>query len=117
VTIRAARACGSDVITSAASGEIRRALRASWLGLGPIRPAFQALQVPERYGMHRVATRRFVRAAARAGLALQVWVVDTPADVHRLLGWGAQGIITDRPDLAVPAVRAYNARRSADASA
>jgi glycerophosphoryl diester phosphodiesterase len=110
-TIRAARACGPDVVTSAGRGEIRRALWASWLGLSPVRPRYRAFQVPERYGLRRVASRRFIRAANRGHLAVQVWTVDDPAAMQRLLGWGAHAIITDRPDIGVAAVRAFNERR------
>jgi glycerophosphoryl diester phosphodiesterase len=109
-TIRAARACGRDVVTGAARGEIRRALWASWVGLPPLRPRFQALQVPERFGRRRVTTPRFVRAASRGGIPVQVWTVDDRAAMGRLLGWGVQAIITDRPDVAVPVVREFNAR-------
>ncbi len=62
VTIEAARHCGADVVTSGASGEIRRTLRTAFLGLAPRRPGFRALQVPERHGMRRIATKRFIRA-------------------------------------------------------
>ena len=30
---------------------------------------------------------------------------DAPADAERLLAWGADGLITDRPDVIVPLVR------------
>jgi len=30
-----------------------------------------------------------------------VWTVDTEADMERLLGWGADALISNRPDLAV----------------
>jgi glycerophosphoryl diester phosphodiesterase len=56
-------------------------------------------------------SQRFVRAAGRAGLPVAVWTVDEPADMERLLAWGVRGLISDRPDLAVPVVRQWNASR------
>lgn len=106
-TIRAARAAGADVVTSASRTEIRWATYCAWLGLPPWRPRFQALQVPEQFGLRRVATRRFVRAAQRAGLPVQIWTVDDPAAMERLLSWGVHALITDRPDLAVGVVRRW----------
>jgi len=47
---------------------------------------------------------RFVADAHRAGLFVQVWTVDTAADARRLLGWGVDALITDRPDIIVPVV-------------
>jgi len=32
---------------------------------------------------------------------VQVWTVDEEADMTRLLAWGADALITNRPDLAV----------------
>jgi glycerophosphoryl diester phosphodiesterase len=107
-TLRAARERGPGLVTSASRGEIRVALYASWLGLSPPRRRYQALQVPERYGLRTVASRRFIRAANRAGLAVQIWTVDDGASMLRLLGWGALGVITDRPDVAVPVVAGFN---------
>jgi glycerophosphoryl diester phosphodiesterase len=35
-------------------------------------------------------------------LGVQVWTVDTEEDARRLLGWGVDALITDRPDIIVP---------------
>ncbi len=32
---------------------------------------------------------------------MQVWVVNERDDIERLLDWGVDGIISDRPDIAV----------------
>ena len=107
--VRAARAHGADVTTSAAKEEIRWFLYRSWVGMAPQRVAYRAFQVPETSGLTRVVSPRFVRAARRAGLPVQVWTVDVPADMERLLHWGVAALISDRPDLAVQVVRRWRA--------
>lgn len=64
-------------------------------------------QVPELYphdgredeGARRIVTPRFVRDAARRDTPVHVWTVNDPADMRRLLDWGVDGLITDRPDV------------------
>jgi glycerophosphoryl diester phosphodiesterase len=60
----------------------------------------EVFQVPERRGLMRLVSRRFIRDAARHGLPVHVWTVNDPATMERLLDWGVDAIITDRPDLA-----------------
>ncbi|POQ99119.1 hypothetical protein AU468_10925 [Alkalispirochaeta sphaeroplastigenens] len=67
-------------------------------------PPGEALLVPPRSGIIPLATRRFVRAARNRNLFFAVWTVNDPDQMRRLLARGVQGIITDRPDLAVSAV-------------
>jgi len=93
--------------TGAASDEVRWALYRSWFCLFPRRVPYQALQVPQRREGHQIPTPRFVRGAHRAGAVVQVWVVDGRAEIVRLLEHGVDGIITDRPDVAVTAVREW----------
>jgi glycerophosphoryl diester phosphodiesterase len=109
--LRAARALEPAVATSAAREEVRWALYRSWLGFpASSRAAYSGYQVPEWSGRTRVVSRRFVELAHRTGLSVQVWTVDTEADARRLLEWGVDALITDRPDLVVPV-----AKRSAGA--
>jgi glycerophosphoryl diester phosphodiesterase len=63
-------------------------------------PPFQALQPPEKYkGVLRVVTPRFVREAHSRGLRVDVWTIDDEPAMRRLLGFGVDGIMTDRPDI------------------
>lgn len=64
------------------------------------RRSCEVFQVPERHGRMRLVTRRFIRDAARHGLPVHVWTVNDPATMERLLDWGVDALITDRPDLA-----------------
>ena len=48
----------------------------------------------------RMATRRFVRRAHRAGQRVYVWTVNDPAWMLAAMSSGVDGLITDRPELA-----------------
>jgi glycerophosphoryl diester phosphodiesterase len=100
--LRAARSLEPAVATSASREEVRWALYRSWCRWPVSRAPYGGFQVPEWSGWTRVVSPRFIAVAHRAGLAVQIWTVDAESDARRLLGWGADGLITDRPDLIVP---------------
>lgn len=100
-SLRAARASQPLLATSAAALEVQLALYRSWLRWPVRRVAYAGYQVPELAGCRRVVSPRFIRDAHDAGLKVQVWTVDDPDDMRRLLEWGVDGLITNRPDLAV----------------
>lgn len=88
------------------------ASNALFVMLGPVLPAplmsllarrilagVHALQVPVRYGAVTVVTSGFVRRAHRQGLHVHVWTINEPAEMHRLLDLGVDGIVTDRADV------------------
>ncbi len=103
--LRAARAYEPRIPTGAAQEETRWALYRSWIGWPLGRTRYREFQVPERSGTTTIVTPRFVAYAHRAGLPVKVWTVDDPDDMKRFLAWGADALITDRPDLAVPIAR------------
>lgn len=64
-----------------------------------IDPPFQALQAPDKYKGIPIVTPEFVRAAHTQNLRVDVWTIDDEADMRRLLSFGVDGIMTDRPDV------------------
>jgi glycerophosphoryl diester phosphodiesterase len=108
--LQAARAIEPAVATSAAREEVRWALYRSWVHWPVRRVAYQGYQVPEWSGRTRVVSPRFVEAARQAGLGVQVWTVDEEDDARRLLSYGVDALITDRPDRIVPLARAFAVR-------
>lgn len=107
--LRAVRAEEPALATSAAREEVRLALYRSWLRWPITRAPYQGFQIPEMAGRTRVVSPRFVADAHRAGLGVQVWTVDDESDARRLLDWGVDALITDRPDKMLPLVRAFHA--------
>lgn len=103
--LREARKYEPRLRTGASKEETRWALYRSWvawpLGTAP----YREFQVPERSGMTTIVSPRFVNYAHKAGLPVKVWTVNDADDMRRLLDWGVDALITDRPDLAVRIVR------------
>lgn len=104
--LRAARAYEPAIRTGSSREETRLALYRSWVGWPVRRPPYREYQIPEVSGSTRVVSPRFVRYAHEAGVAVHVWTVDAAHDMQRLLEWGVDGLISDRPDVAVEVVRA-----------
>jgi glycerophosphoryl diester phosphodiesterase len=100
--LRAARRLAPAIATSAAREEVRWALYRTRVRWPVSRVAYAGYQIPEWAGRTRVVSPRFIDDAHGAGLGVQVWTVDTEDVAHRLLGWGVDALITDRPDIMVP---------------
>jgi len=62
-------------------------------------PRTDVVQIPEMNGDKRLLTARLVRAFAHHDVPVHIWTVDEAADMHRLLDWGVEGIVTNRPDI------------------
>ncbi len=66
-----------------------------------------ALQLPERAGAVPVVTARLVRAVHAAGVQVHVWTVDDLGRMRELFALGADAIVTNRADLALPLAAAH----------
>lgn len=108
----AARDAGATVLPASSGGRTAIALLrlASALRLRGwsrrVLRGLDAVQIPERFGALKVFTPSLVRAAHDAGAEVHVWTVNDPARMRTLVAAGADGIVTDRADLAVRALRA-----------
>ena len=97
----AARAALPEMATSATHPEARLAVYRSLIGWPVRRAAYDAFQVPETAGVLRIISPRFIRQVHEAGRRIQAWTIDEEPDMTRLLQWGIDGLISNRPDLAV----------------
>ncbi len=103
--LHAARAVEPGIRTGSSREETRLALYRSRLRWPITRPPFNEFQVPESVGRTLVVTPRFIADAHRAGIPVKVWTVDDPEDMRRLISWGVDALISDRPDVAVAVAR------------
>ncbi|QIG40760.1 glycerophosphodiester phosphodiesterase [Microbacterium sp. 4R-513] len=99
--IRPATSAGTSIVTrliGAVSMRSRPLARRLLRGI-------DALQVPERQGRLRIVTPRLLDYAHGADVEVHVWTVNDPGEMTRLVGMGVDGIVTDRADVALAALR------------
>jgi glycerophosphoryl diester phosphodiesterase len=97
--------------TGLAQQDTARFFAAHHLGLRRFwRPTADVACLPESHRGLRILTPGVIGGLHERGLALWVWTVNEEADMRRLLGWGADGIITDRPDRLHRVLRDLGAR-------
>jgi glycerophosphoryl diester phosphodiesterase len=67
----------------------------------PLRRAWLAPMVAHeaRHPDHTMVNARYLAWARRRGYRVNTWTVNDPEEMHRLIGLGVDGIITDVPDV------------------
>jgi len=94
-----------EIPTSLPQSEVTRFVLLQKMGLSNLGALYgTALQVPLQNSGMTIVSRDFVDAAHRRGLEVHVWTVNDPATIEWLRSIGADGVITDFPDRAQPAV-------------
>jgi len=61
---------------------------------------YVSVQIPTSYKMIQLDTERFIRFVHDKNIEICFWTINDPQIIRELLLKGADGIITDRPDLA-----------------
>ncbi|MFJ8092635.1 glycerophosphodiester phosphodiesterase [Streptomyces griseofuscus] len=96
--LRAQRLAGPRLATSFGTRGVLSLRLRSWGLPAAVRRSAVAAQVPEAQSGVPVVDARFVRAAHARGLHVHVWTINEPERMHRLLGLGVDGIMTDHID-------------------
>ncbi|MDW3651973.1 MAG: glycerophosphodiester phosphodiesterase [Bacteroidia bacterium] len=63
------------------------------------RPKATVVAIPSQNSGINLASRRLINSAHRRNMAVHYWTIDDPAEMKKLISLGADGLITDRPDL------------------
>ena len=87
---------GPDLCTSLGPKGVAR-LRAASYGLRAKRFPAPCVQIPPGHGARALLDGRLMQTARAHGIDVHVWTIDEPAEMHRLLDLGVDGIMTDRP--------------------
>lgn len=66
---------------------------------GNYRPPAPAIQIPESFGDRTLITPATIEAAHSVDLEMHVWTVNDAEDMERLLAWGIDGLMSDKPEL------------------
>jgi len=100
VVRRFRRVSGGRIPTAASRREIAAFYALSRLRLESLAsPSCDAFQVPVEHWGIRLVTPRLVTAAHSRGARVEVWTINDPAQMRRLLDLGADAVMTDRPEV------------------
>ena len=78
------------------------------IGLGSLhQPTGVAYQIPVTHNGMNVVTPSLVRTAHSLGQEVHAWTIDDPAEIRRLVEMGVDGIVTNRPDIAITVIREF----------
>ena len=92
------RLAGSPVRMSTGGLAVTAAFLASRVGRMPPLTATR-LQIPTHAGRIRLLDERFVSAAHAAGLAVDVWTVNSDQEIRDVVDLGVDGVMSDRLEL------------------
>lgn len=99
------REAAPEITTSACQKEVVRFLVDSLIRGKRVKPVpYEALQVPEKQHGIKVVNGRFLKGARALGVQVHVWTINDEETMKRLLKRKVDGIITDRPDIALKVV-------------
>ena len=104
----ALRKLSRPVATSAGSLTVIRLWLASKFGnkraLLRLAKNINALQIPSKSGKINLSSPKFIHNMHEVGLELHYWTINNPEEMIDLLRRGADGLVTDRADLATDVV-------------
>jgi glycerophosphoryl diester phosphodiesterase len=88
-----------EVATSASPEEALNFYQSYLGGERPESVQFEVLQIPATYGGIEYIDPRLVSFAHDCGVAVHLWTINDESDMERFVGYGADGLMTDRPSV------------------
>lgn len=102
-TLKNLRSVAPEIVTSASQKEVLQALLLHFLGIGKLMKRVLnkaiALQIPPSFAGINLASKRWIKAVKKSGTEIHFWTINDAETAKKLVALGADGIVTDRPDL------------------
>lgn len=93
------------VAIGAGENEVRKAYASFNSQFGHLyRPRADVFQIPVRSSMFRLDSPRFISFLMSLNIPVHYWTIDDAEEMKSLAAAGAKGIITRRPDIAMPLI-------------
>lgn len=94
------------VAIGAGENEVKKAYAAFNSQFGHLyKPRADMFQIPIRSSIFNLVSPRFIAFLGELNIPVHYWTINDPEAMRALIGAGAKGIITDRPDLAVETIK------------
>ncbi|HWO78278.1 MAG TPA: glycerophosphodiester phosphodiesterase [Bacillus sp. (in: firmicutes)] len=91
---------GNQVALGGGRGEVKNFVISSMLSIQPLyRPKVHAFQLPLHVGEIDLTKDYIIENAHNRGMRIYYWTINDKETMEKLIDRGADGIITDRPDL------------------
>lgn len=103
------------VALGAGETDIRKAFAAFTSQFGHFyHPKVDVFQIPPKHGVISLDMPKFIAYLGNLNIPVHYWTINEPDMMERLIKRGAKGIVTDRPDLAVPLVQNLHDKSNSD---
>lgn len=89
-----------EALVSGGRQEIKKFAVLHFLFLNRLyKPSVNAIQIPTKDGRISLKSKLLIKGAQKIGMDVHYWTINDPDLMRELLELGADGLITDRPDL------------------
>jgi glycerophosphoryl diester phosphodiesterase len=98
----------NQVALGAGESDVKKAFAAYTSQFGHLyHPKVDVFQIPVKSGRVSLDSPKFINYLKKYNIPVHYWVIDDVDTIRRLLDNGAQGIVTGRPDIALPVVKEW----------
>lgn len=100
-----------EILISTSEDKTRTLVLTAITGVDNVyKPKAALTQIPTEGGGFNLTTKRIVNAIHRRNMAVQYWTINDKEEMRELIELGADGLITDRPDLMIELLKEMELR-------